>query len=211
MGEPGAAACDCSPCSAVSSSGKPFPGGRLARSQNKIFRSFRDAPGVHSMGEDGKSAPQRTFAWECRARGRGRGGAEGGGSPGSGAPGTQSCQGSSPLGGEGGGARAECRKRAPGTRKQAAGCPQSPQPTGRCREPAGILTAPRASVSHRGVVAIATRRKSGPGWGAFLAASVSSDRTRVSPRSPPAGSPRPALRSAPAAVATAWPGPLVES
>lgn len=66
-------------------------------------------------------------------------------------------------------------------------------------------------MSHRGVVAIVTRRKSGPGWGAFLAASMHSDCTRVSRRSPSWVFSPETLRSEPAAVATAWPGPPVES
>lgn len=94
------------------------------------------------------------------------------------------------MGGEGGGARAECSKRAPRHPKASHRLPALPaayaEVQGTCRDP----HCPRAWVSHRQVVAIAVRRKSGPGWGAFLVASVSSDRTRVSPGSPTAGSSR---------------------
>lgn len=95
------------PCSAVSS-GKLFPRGRFARSQNKVFRSVRETS--DSVGEDGKSAPERTFAGSAVHGGGGEAGRKA-------AAHKAACTrdsvvpGSSPLGGEVGGARTECSKR----------------------------------------------------------------------------------------------------
>lgn len=103
------------PCSVVSSSGKALPRRWCRTLTNKIFRSVLETSAIRSAGEDGQSATERTFAGSagCGNRGRGRG--------------RRLCRRRCPrdavlprsslLGGKGGGARAECRKREPGARK----------------------------------------------------------------------------------------------
>lgn len=66
---------------------------------------------VRSVGEDGKSATERTFAGSAGGRGGGRRLSR------QQRPGDAVMPRSSLLGGDGGGARVECRKREPGARK----------------------------------------------------------------------------------------------